>query len=237
MENLVVIEKLTKHFGKKQPVLKGVDLVIKPMEHLALIGHNGAGKSLLFDLIAGIIQPSGGKITYYFQDQPYYRQIGMQFQTIDFLPNLSVTNMIRFSIDLFNIKIDPKALDELIDGFEVRQFLKQKCVKLSGGQKQRLNLLLALINQPKLLLLDEFATGLDHLVKIRLRKFILDYCNQRGITIVTIAHDLDDIVWFAKAVAILDQGKIVYHQTYQQMEQDFQSISNLINHFLDFKVN
>lgn len=237
MEHLVVIENLSKQFGKKLQVLKGVDLVIKPMEHLALIGHNGAGKSLLFDLIAGIIQPSGGKITYYFQDQPYYRQIGMQFQTIDFLPNLSVANMIRFSIDLFNIKIDPQALDHLIDGFEVRQFLKQKCVKLSGGQKQRLNLLLALINQPKLLLLDEFATGLDHLVKIRLRKFILDYCNQKQITIVTIAHDLDDIAWFAKAIAVLDQGKIVYQKTYEQMESEFQTVSNLISHFLDHSAN
>ena len=231
-EPLVQIKNLYKKF-KKRVVINNLNLTISQNQHLALIGHNGAGKSLLLDMIAGIIKPSSGKINYYFYDQPYYQQIGMQFQTIDFLPNLSVFNMIKFTIDLFNVKINNDHLNCLIDDFEVRTFLKQKCVKLSGGQKQRLNLLLALLNKPKLLLLDEFATGLDHLGKIRLRRRILDYCNLHGITIVTIAHDIDDIDWFANEIAVLDQGQIIYHEPKVIVKQQFKSVLNLVHHFLD----
>lgn len=234
MKNLVTISHISKKF-KKRVILKDVSFNIVQSQHLALIGHNGAGKSLLLDIIAGIIKPTSGQIDYYFEDQPYYQQIGMQFQTIDFLSILSVNDMIRFNIDQYNVKINQSELDILIDGFEVRTFLKQKCAKLSGGQKQRLNLLLALINQPKLLLLDEFATGLDHLVKIRLRKFILDYCQKRQITIVTIAHDLDDIEWFARQIVVLDQGIIVDQLSMETLKNKFGSVSALVSHYLDLK--
>ena len=192
VKQLIHVDNVYKHFHKKE-VLNGVNFTINENEHLIILGANGAGKSVLVETIAGLIKPSEGKINYHFDSTDLNQQIGVQFQAIDFPSNLTPYDVIQFNIDLFKINIDKDELEELIIAFKIDRFINQKCSKLSGGQKQRLNVLLALINKPKVVFLDEFSTGLDFLIKSQIEEFLLNYAQKNNITVVIVSHDVNAV--------------------------------------------
>lgn len=231
VKQLIHVDHVYKHFHKKE-VLKGVDFTINENEHLIILGANGAGKSVLVETIAGLIKPSEGKINYHFDSTDLNQQIGVQFQAIDFPSNLTPYDVIQFNIDLFKINIDKDELEELIIAFKIDRFINQKCSKLSGGQKQRLNVLLALINKPKVVFLDEFSTGLDFLIKSQIEEFLLNYAQKNNITVVIVSHDVNEIEIFAKKIVALSQGKIVLSATKEEVIERFGSIRNLMKTYI-----
>ena len=231
VKQLIHVDNVYKHFHKKE-VLNGVNFTINENEHLIILGANGAGKSVLVETIAGLIKPSEGKINYHFDSTDLNQQIGVQFQAIDFPSNLTPYDVIQFNIDLFKINIDKDELEELIIAFKIDRFINQKCSKLSGGQKQRLNVLLALINKPKVVFLDEFSTGLDFLIKSQIEEFLLNYAQKNSITVVIVSHDVNEIEIFAKKIVALSQGKIVLSATKEEVIERFGSIRNLMKTYI-----
>ena len=231
LKQLIHVDNVYKHFHKKE-VLNGVNFTINENEHLIILGANGAGKSVLVETIAGLIKPSEGKINYHFDSTDLNQQIGVQFQAIDFPSNLTPYDVIQFNIDLFKINIDKDELEELIIAFKIDRFINQKCSKLSGGQKQRLNVLLALINKPKVVFLDEFSTGLDFLIKSQIEEFLLNYAQKNNITVVIVSHDVNEIEIFAKKIVALSQGKIVLSATKEEVIERFGSIRNLMKTYI-----
>lgn len=231
VKQLIHVDNVYKHFHKKE-VLNGVNFTINENEHLIILGANGAGKSVLVETIAGLIKPSEGKINYHFDSTDLNQQIGVQFQAIDFPSNLTPYDVIQFNIDLFKINIDKDELEELIIAFKIDRFINQKCSKLSGGQKQRLNVLLALINKPKVVFLDEFSTGLDFLIKSQIEEFLLNYAQKNNITVVIVSHDVNEIEIFAKKIVALSQGKIVLSATKEEVIERFGSIRNLMKTYI-----
>lgn len=228
---LVSIEHLHKSFRKKV-VLDDVSFTINEGEHLIILGANGAGKTVLVETIAGLMKPSGGQIHYHFATTEGAHQIGVQFQAIDFPANLTPRDIIKFNIDLFKITISPGELAELINAFKIDRFLDQKCAKLSGGQKQRLNVLLALLNKPKIVFLDEFSTGLDFLIKSQIEEFLLWYAQRNQITIVIVSHDVNEIELFAQKVVALRGGKIVLSASRAEALARFGSVRNLMKNYI-----
>ena len=231
LKQLIHIDNIYKNFHKKE-ILKGVNFTINENEHLIILGSNGAGKTVLVETIAGLIKPTSGKIKYNFDSTDLNQQIGVQFQAIDFPSNLTPHDVIQFNIDLFKIKIEKHELEELIVAFKIDRFINQKCSKLSGGQKQRLNVLLALINKPKVVFLDEFSTGLDFLIKSQIEEFLLSYAQKNNITVVIVSHDVNEIEIFAKKIVVLSQGKIVLSATKEEVIEEFGSIRNLMQKYI-----
>lgn len=231
LKQLIHVDNIYKNFHKKE-ILKGVNFTINENEHLIILGSNGAGKTVLVETIAGLIKPTSGKIQYNFDSTDLNQQIGVQFQAIDFPSNLTPHDVIQFNIDLFKINIEKTELNELIVAFKIDRFINQKCSKLSGGQKQRLNVLLALINKPKVVFLDEFSTGLDFLIKSQIEEFLLSYAHKNNITVVIVSHDVNEIEIFAKKIVVLSQGKIILSATKEEVIEEFGSIRNLMQKYI-----
>lgn len=228
---LIKLKDVEKSFGKKE-VLKGINFSIYEGEHLCLIGSNGAGKTVTVEMIAGLIQPTKGMIEYDFDTTNLNKQIGIQFQAIDFPNHLTPLDVIKFNIELYKLNIEQEELNELIKNFKMSQFIDNKCSKLSGGQKQRLNVLLSLLNKPKVVFLDEFSTGLDFLIKSQIEEYILSYAKKYNITIVVVSHDVDEIAFFAKRIVCIHQGQIVLDASKEQIIKQFGSIRNMMKEYI-----
>lgn len=231
LKQLIHVDDVYKNFGKNN-VLKGLSFTINENQNLVILGSNGAGKTVIVETIAGLIKPTNGQVKYNFKTDNINKQIGVQFQAIDFPSHLSPMDIINFNIDLFKIKISKKELEELIETFKIKKFIDRKCSKLSGGQKQRLNVLLSLLNKPKVVFLDEFSTGLDFLIKSQIEEFISAYAKKHGITIVLVSHDVSEIEFFAKKIVAIYQGKIVLSATTEEVIKEFGSIRNLMKKYI-----
>lgn len=227
LKRLIHIENLHKTFGKNE-VLKGIDFRINQGQHIALLGSNGAGKTVTIETIAGLIEPTSGSINYHFETVDLNKQIGIQFQAIDFPSNLTPWDVIKFNKELLKIEINDDELDEMITMFGIKPYIKKRCSKLSGGQKQRLNVLLSLLNKPKIIFLDEFSTGLDFSIKYQIETFISEYAKRNKITIAVVSHDINEIEFFADKIVVIHKGKVVLSATKEQVIEKFGSIKNLM---------
>lgn len=208
------IKQLTHHYpNSDKPALCGIDLAIRKGESLGLLGPNGAGKTTLMSLLTGLQSVQSGQIL--FDGVPFEKttrfqrhQISLVPQDFAFYPLLSVWENMRFFAALYQIK-DKVYLQALLakTGLEVHQHKLAK--HLSGGLKRRLNFAIGLINQPKVIFLDEITVGIDP----ESRQFIIDSVeelNHQGVTVIYTSHYLQEIEQLCQNLVLLNQGKLVY---------------------------
>ncbi len=208
---IIRIEGLTKSFKsgfKSNEVHKGVTFDIYDGETLAIIGANGAGKTVLMETLVRIQKQNSGNITYNFDGMDPFEEIGMQFQDADSNSNLTPLELINFIKKMYGKKVDNGQLEEMLDVFGIRPYLKKRIKKLSGGQKQRVNLLLATMHNPKFLILDEFITGLDILSVRDILEYIAKLKEKNNSTLVIISHQPQEIEKLAERIVILKDGVI-----------------------------
>jgi len=202
-----------KYYGQKK-VLNGVSFEIKKGEKVALIGKNGSGKSTLISIISQQTRMSKGSIEYGYAKNKIgsLEGMGIQFQTLQYPEGFIVKDVIRF----FNISVNKNKrmskseLSDIISLFGVEPYLNQKIDRLSGGQQQRINILLALIKKPKLLILDEISTGLDVESSEKIKIYIDDYLKtNKDVALLLISHSDEEIREIAEKVFVLEKGEIV----------------------------
>ncbi len=205
---LKVIE-LTKKFGDFVAVDK-VSFEISRGERIAIIGANGAGKTTVTEIIAGLSKPSEGTVEYGFEfkDSPQ-EGIGMQFQKSDYPSGLTVKDMICFADNLRKIKTTPERMNELLEKFQMEDFYKRKAKNLSGGQKQKLNILMSVLHKPRLIILDELSTGLDISAREEIIDFTDDLLKQEKMSAIVISHHFEEIEKLCSRIIAMDRGKIV----------------------------
>jgi NitT/TauT family transport system ATP-binding protein len=190
-------------------ILRGVTFAVAPGEHVAIVGRSGAGKSTLLHLIAGLLVPESGEIRVNRVAAP--RRAGaatLMFQRPALLPWASVVDNVQLPLRFSGeYRCDPsaarrkalKALEQvgLADRIEARPF------ELSGGQQQRVALARALVGDPRILLLDEPFSSLDLEMRGGLRADVRRLAQQRGMTLLTVTHDLADASALADRVLVL----------------------------------
>lgn len=219
MSSGITLSQVSFSYLKNQPVLKNINLQIKPGDFLTITGINGSGKSTLTYLLNGLIphQIKGyfqGKVTIdsiSTREKPvsfFAAKVGLVFQNPDFsLFNLTVKEEVAFGLK--NLKLDH--LDQRIkcalDQVRMWKYLKRDPQSLSFGQKQKICLACALALNPDYLVLDEPTAMLDHPSAIELYQ-ILTQLNQQGKTIIVVEHHQEFISRFSKTTLILHQGKI-----------------------------
>ncbi len=207
------LKNVKKSYGFK-PVLKGVTFDIKKGERLALIGKNGAGKSTLINVIAQQTKMSEGEIRYGYANNRVesLERMGIQFQSLNYPEGFIVKDVIKFfnaSVDK-SIRMSNKELSDMIGMFGIDKFLNQAIDRLSGGQQQRINILLALIKKPHLLILDEISTGLDVESSEVIKGYIDQYLSKYPETaLLLISHSDEEIREMSERVVVLEAGKIV----------------------------
>ena len=179
-------------------------------EIFGLLGPNGAGKSTTLEIIETLRLKTSGKVTVDGIDldaspNDIKKIIGVQLQTSGFYPGLTLVELIRLFAGLYQEKVDPMALLDLVN---LRDKAKSKVKELSGGQKQRFSIATTLINRPKIIFLDEPTTGLDPQARRNLWDLILDI-RSKGTTVIITTHYMDEAEVLCDRVAIIDSGKII----------------------------
>ncbi len=202
-----------KNFGSKK-VLKGVNFSILKGERVSLVGKNGSGKSTLINILSQQLRMSEGSISYgYAKNRVESLELmGIQFQTLNYPEGFVVRDVIHF----FNVSVEKeirmsvKELEDMVSMFGIDKFYEQKIDRLSGGQQQRINILLALIKKPRLLILDEISTGLDVESAETIKEYIEHFLKINPETsLLLVSHSDEEIREMTDRVILLEGGKIV----------------------------
>jgi ABC-2 type transport system ATP-binding protein len=219
MEPLLTAQHLRKKFGKLTAV-DDITLSVQAGECLALLGPNGAGKTTTVEMLEGLQTPDAGEIRIFGQSLRTHRQsimqnVGVMLQETQLYKKLSVRETLELFASFFHKSLK---VDEAIAMVELNDKADTRLEHLSGGQKQRAYLACSLINEPRLLFLDEPTTGLDP----QSRRMIWDLLQRhkgrdRGILLTT--HYMDEAEKLADRVAVVDHGRIIAEGTPAQLIQ------------------
>ena len=206
---IISVENLVKKYDDFEAV-KGISFEVKEGEIFGLLGPNGAGKTTTLEIMETLRAKTSGNITiggYDLEKSPNEIKhiIGVQLQAAGYYPNLNLTELIKLFSGLYGIEV--KALD-LLAKVALTDKAKAKYKELSGGQKQRFSIATTLINQPKIIFLDEPTTGLDPQARRNLWDLILEI-RAAGTTIVLTTHYMDEAEVLCDRVAFIDHGKII----------------------------
>ena len=206
---IISVQDLVKNYDDFQAV-KGISFEVYEGEIFGLLGPNGAGKSTTLEIIETLREKTSGKIMVDGIDldqepNEIKKIIGVQLQSSGYYRNLNLVELIDLFAGLYNRSIN--AL-ELLDSVNLRDKAKSKVKELSGGQKQRFSIATTLINEPKIIFLDEPTTGLDPQARRNLWDLIRQIQN-KGTTVIITTHYMDEAEYLCNRVAIVDSGKIV----------------------------
>ena len=212
-EIIISVSNLKKNYGKFEAV-KDISFNVFAGEIFGLLGPNGAGKSTTLEIIETLREKTAGKITVEGFDldkdpDKIKKIIGVQLQTSGFYPGLNLLELIELFSGLYNIKVN--AL-ELLETVNLKDKAKNKYKEMSGGQKQRFSIATTLINQPKIIFLDEPTTGLDPQARRNLWELIKTI-RDKGTTVIITTHYMDEAEQLCDRVAIMDEGKIIALQS------------------------
>lgn len=218
MSNSIIrVENLVKNYGQFEAV-KSVSFNVKEGEIFGLLGPNGAGKSTTLEIIETLRPKTSGKVFvngFDLDTEPgeIKKIIGVQLQTSGFYPGLNLLELIRLFSGLYNR--DVNAI-ELLKKVNLVDKAKNKSKELSGGQKQRFSIATTLINNPKIIFLDEPTTGLDPQARRNLWDLIREI-RVAGTTVIITTHYMDEAEQLCDRIAIMDEGKIIKLDTPDKM--------------------
>ena len=225
------VKNLTKKFGKFTAV-DNISFEIPRGKVVGLLGPNGAGKTTTIQILLGITSLTGGDIKYFGKDFFINREYSLQrinfasaFNTLQ--GHISVwENLLVFSY-LYKIKNPKKKILELVEYFEISDLLNQRFYNLSAGQKTRINIIKSLINDPKLVLMDEPTASLDPDIADKTLTLIEKLKKDSNLSILFTSHNMDEVTRLCDEVIFLDHGKIVMRDTPLNLTKNI-SVSELI---------
>ena len=203
--------KLTKKY-KEKVVVNGIDLLIKEGELFSLLGVNGAGKTTTIKMLSGLILPTSGEIlidNMNMKDDVYkVKQIlNVSPQETAIAPNLTVKENLEFMAGVYQINDKEDKINELINQFKLDDILNKKAKTLSGGWQRRLSIAISLINEPKILFLDEPTLGLDVIARKELWNVINELKGK--ITIILTTHYMEEAESLSDRIGIMANGDLV----------------------------
>ena len=212
-ETIIKVKRLVKRYGDFEAV-KGISFDVNEGEIFGLLGPNGAGKSTTLEIIETLRDKTSGEVWvngFNLDQQPeeIKKIIGVQLQTSGYYPNLNLVELITLFNGLYNRNVDPMSLLEMVN---LKDKAKAKVKELSGGQKQRFSVATTLINDPKIVFLDEPTTGLDPQARRNLWDLVRNI-RDKGTTVIITTHYMDEAEVLCDRVAIIDSGKIIAMDT------------------------
>jgi ABC-2 type transport system ATP-binding protein len=217
METVIQVSNLQKRFGEVKAV-DGLDFEVYRNEVFGLLGPNGAGKTTIISMICGLLKPTSGSITFA-NEKNRKSLIGYCPQENIFYPKLTCSEQLLFIGRMYGFSgrsLKEKA-DELLQLLGLNDKSHVIAGNLSGGMKRRLNICLALIHNPEILILDEPETGLDPQSRILVRDFIKSFGKDR--TIILTTHNMDEADRLSNRIAIIDHGKLLLLGTPDNMKK------------------
>lgn len=222
-ETIIKVKGLVKNYGNFQAV-KGISFDVQEGEIFGLLGPNGAGKSTTLEIIETLREKTSGEvwvngINLDKDPDEIKKIIGVQLQTSGYYPNLKLVELITLFNGLYNRNVDPMSLLEMVN---LKDKASANVKELSGGQKQRFSVATTLINDPKIVFLDEPTTGLDPQARRNLWDLVKSI-RDKGTTVIITTHYMDEAEVLCDRVAIIDAGRII------AMDSPDRLIDNLVS--------
>lgn len=219
-EKIIEVKNLIKNYGNFEAV-KGISFDVFEGEIFGLLGPNGAGKSTTLEIIETLRDKTSGEVIVdglNLDTSPaeIKKIIGVQLQSSGYYPGLNLLELIELFSGLYNRNISPMELLEMVN---LKDKTKAKFKELSGGQKQRFSVATTLINQPRIIFLDEPTTGLDPQARRSLWELIKDI-RKKGTTVIITTHYMDEAEVLCDRIAIIDSGKIIALDTPDRLIDD-----------------
>ena len=241
MTAAVTFAGVSRHYGSVRAV-DAVDLTIREGEFFAMLGPSGSGKTTSLRLIAGFEQPTAGHIEIFGENvdrvPPYRRNVNTVFQNYALFPHLNVRDNVAFGLRVKGIGRADRAASaqRALEMVELGDFGDRRAGQLSGGQRQRVALARALVNEPKVLLLDEPLGALDLKLREQMQEELRGLQRMLGITFVFVTHDQEEALSMADRVAVFAEGRIrqvgtpedIYNRPATRFVADFVGSSNVI---------
>ncbi len=213
MKNLVEVKNIKKNYGKNEAV-KGISFNIKEDEILGLLGPNGSGKTTTIGMLLGLLKPTSGEILINGQKLEGNRieileQINFISPYIELPKKLTVKQNLIVYGKLYKINNINERIEFLSEKLRLENLLNSITGELSSGQKNRVSLAKALINEPKVLLLDEPTASLDPEVGDFVRSFLEDYKKEKKISILLASHNMNEVNRLCKSILMMKDGIII----------------------------
>ncbi len=208
-KTIISVRDLVKNYGSFRAV-KGISFDVIEGEIFGLLGPNGAGKSTTLEIIETLREKTSGEVVvdgFNLDKDPneIKKIIGVQLQSSGYYPGLNLLQLIELFCGLYNRDVNPM---ELLETVNLKDKAKAKVKELSGGQKQRFSVATTLINEPRIVFLDEPTTGLDPQARRSLWELVKNI-RQRGTTVIITTHYMDEAEYLCDRVAIIDAGNII----------------------------
>jgi putative spermidine/putrescine transport system ATP-binding protein len=233
---------VSRHFGDVKAV-DHANLEIRDGEFFSMLGPSGSGKTTCLRMIAGFNRPTSGNIYLYGKDvsnlPPYERDVNTVFQDYALFPHMTIEDNIAYGL---MVKGVPKAerhkrVNEMLDLVRLPGYGQRKPSQLSGGQRQRVALARALINNPKVLLLDEPLGALDLKLRQQMQVELKSIQQRVGITFIFVTHDQEEALTMSDRIAVFNEGKIqqvgtpseIYEHPASAFVAGFVGTSNLVS--------
>lgn len=209
---------LSKTYGENT-VVDEVDLKVEPGQLISLLGPSGCGKTTTLRMIAGLITPSAGKISFGDRDVTgvpvHHRNVGVLFQNYALFPHMTVAGNVSFGLEMRSKdrRRNRALVDEALAMVQLTRFAERYPHELSGGQQQRVALARALAIEPQILLLDEPFAALDRKLREEMQIQIKDLQQRIGITTVMVTHDQEEALTMSDRIAVMNNGRIEQYAT------------------------
>jgi putative spermidine/putrescine transport system ATP-binding protein len=233
---------VSRHFGDVRAV-DGIDLDISDGEFFTMLGPSGSGKTTCLRMVAGFDQPTTGSIQLHGREvaglPPYERDVNTVFQDYALFPHMSVSENIAYGLMIRKV---PKSerdtrVAEMLDLVRLPGFGQRRPSQLSGGQRQRVALARALINNPRVLLLDEPLGALDLKLRQQMQIELKSIQKRVGITFVFVTHDQEEALTMSDRIAVFNRGRVeqvgspaeLYEHPATAFVAGFVGVSNLVS--------
>ena len=241
-DNIIEINHISKSFGDKC-ILNDVSISVKRGEFLTLLGPSGCGKTTLLRILAGFGTADSGTVLINGEDitnvPPHERPVNTVFQRYALFPHLDVYENIAFGLKLQKVPEDEidKRVRKVLKMVSMTDYEDRDVESLSGGQQQRVAIARAIVNQPKVLLLDEPLSALDLKMRKDMQIELKEMHRQLGITFVYVTHDQEEALTLSDTIVVLDDGNIrqigsptdIYNEPQNAFVADFIGESNILN--------
>ena len=229
------VTNLVKSFDD-QSVIKNISFKVKKNSIVGILGKNGAGKTTLLGMLLGLITPTKGDVYIFgknlkFNKKEILSEVNFQSPYVDLPKKMTVEQNLTFYSRLYGVKNFNNVIETLANDLKINDLLKKNYGSLSAGQKTKINLCKALLNKPKLLLLDEPTASLDPETSIFIRNYLIEYQKKNSSSILITSHNLNEVQAMCSNIILLKSGEIVSQGNINQILKNY-NYKTLIELFL-----
>lgn len=224
-ENFIEVKQLEKRYENGYQAIKSVSFSVKKGDLVCLLGPSGCGKTTTLNMIAGLLNPTGGDIIVNGKSllnvEPKNRNIGYVFQNYALYPHMTVLQNVMFPMTVGKNKKPKEEAKKIAERFmkltHIENLADQKPGKLSGGQQQRVSIARALVQEPQILLMDEPLSNLDARLRLKIREEIRSLVKEVGITTLFVTHDQEEALSIGDKIILFHEGVIQQDASGQEL--------------------